>query len=128
MYHGAAMVGKRFSKILRSIDFTQVAVRAGADRRPAARSGRAPGRSIEVRIVQRTQECNEVPLTPAAHVQLARQRVNLIPATCAFTPTPRRHAATSAAATDPLVEVDDVWKGREGAVVHVRSGHAQVAQ
>ena len=30
MYHGVAIVGKRFSKILRSIDSTQVAVKAAA--------------------------------------------------------------------------------------------------
>ena len=38
MYHGVAIVGKRFSKILRSIDSTQVAVKAAACRPPVAKA------------------------------------------------------------------------------------------
>jgi hypothetical protein len=38
MYHGVAIVGKRFSKILRSIDSTQVAVKAAACRPRVAKA------------------------------------------------------------------------------------------
>ncbi len=80
MYHGVAIVGKRFSEILRSIDSTQVAVKAAACRPRVAHSNTFRDRSIEVRVIQGAQELDNVALTPSPHVQPPRQRVNLIAA------------------------------------------------
>ena len=73
------------------------------------------------------QERDEILLTPAAHVQLARQRIDLIAAHLGVHPSRASTPSTSTSATDLPVEVDDFSKRCECAVVHVGSRRAQVA-
>jgi len=95
------------------------------DRQPARHTWRDG--SVEIRIVQRPQEGNQIALAPAAHVQPARQGVNLIPAQL-WVHVARAPPASSSAATDPTVEVEHVWQGPEDTVVHVGSRRTEVTQ
>ena len=72
------------------------------------------------------RNANQIRLPAAAHVQLQRQRVDLLPGHVRVEPRTVRTAPTTAA--DPLIEMDHFGKAAEDAVVHVRSGRAQVAQ
>src|SRR5258705_6221177 len=81
--------------------------------------------SIESGIAQRAQEFEELGLTPSAHIQLARQRVDLIPAHLGVCPSPSKTASASPA--DPPIEADHVWKRRKHAAVHVWSRRAEGA-
>jgi hypothetical protein len=65
MYHGVAIVGKRFSKILRSIDSTQVAVKAAACR---------------PRVVKAVSGCHAF-FTAGHHTRSALRAAGLLPAT-----------------------------------------------
>src|SRR6478735_4752252 len=85
-------------------------------------------RAIETGIVQGTQERDEILLPPSAHIQLSRQRVDLIRIHLKVDAAPAAAPATPSAATDPLIEIDHVRKRPQDTVVHVRRGRTQVTE